>query len=216
VSALRRRSATLTDIDAAHVETAFGRFAGCHRGERSARRDRAGVGDLVAYDGDVWPDDDFLFAVLVLNGTTDPSTPATVAPTVPLVMVESGAPSQGRCPSPVPRMDSAKMCTSSAFCEPSGCGVAPLPTYNPGLMSATEALTTAATSALSASLSVSSSPLLDFASTARPSSFSIVPRNRIVCGCGDAACCASAALAAPRRLAQRRLPFASVSSQRLN
>jgi len=117
-------------------------------------------------------------------------------PTVPLVIVALGAPSQGRCPSPVPRIDSAKICTSSACCEPSGCGIAPLPMNKPGLMSAIDTLITATTSALSASLSVSSSPLLDFASTARPSSFSIVPRNRIVCGCEDTTCCASAAVAA--------------------
>src|SRR6516225_5441461 len=167
-------------------------LAGCYCREGSARRDRAGVGDLVPYDRDVWADDDFLFTVLVLNGDQW----SIHAGYGGLVMVELGAPSQGRCPSPVPRMDSAKMCTSSAFCEPSGCGIAPLPMNNPGLMSVMDALTTAATSTLSASLSVNSSPLLDLASTARPSSFSIVPRKRIVCGCGDAACCASAALAA--------------------
>src|SRR6516162_11936810 len=159
-AALRRRGTASADIDAAHLETAVDRFAGCHCREGSPRRDRAGVGDLVAYDRDVWADDDFLFTVLVLNGDQW----SIHAGYGGLVMVELGAPSQGRCPSPVPRMDSAKMCTSSAFCEPSGCGMAPLPMNNPGLMSATDALTTAATSTLSASLSVSSSPLLDFAS----------------------------------------------------
>jgi len=129
-------------------------------------------------------------------------------------MVELGAPSQGLCPSPVPRMDSAKMCTSSAFCEPSGCGIAPLPMNKPGLMSAMDALTTAATSTLSARLSLSCSPLLDFASTARPSSFSIVPRNRIVCGCGDLACCASAAFtaAAPSSAAANALCVGLIST----
>src|SRR5215471_2915121 len=130
---------------------------------------------------------------LYLTVTACPLLAATVAPTAPLVMVELGAPSQGLNPSPVPRMDSAKMCTSIAICKPSGCGIAPLPMYDPGLMSAIVALTTATTNTLSASLSVNASPMLDFANTARPSSFSIVPRNRIVCGCGDAACCASAA-----------------------
>src|SRR5262249_10542822 len=110
-------------------------------------------------------------------------------------MVELGAPSHGRCPSPVPRMDSAKMCTSSAFCEPSGCGIAPLPMYNPGLMSAIDALTTAATSALSARRSVSSSPLPDRQYGATVELLDRAPQP-IVGGCGDAPCCAKAALAA--------------------
>src|SRR6516225_6023850 len=104
-AALGRRGTASADIDAAHLETAVDRFAGCHCREGSARRDRAGVGDLVAYDRDVWADDDFLFTVLVLNGDQW----SIHAGYGGLVMVELGAPSQGRCPSPVPRMDSAKM-----------------------------------------------------------------------------------------------------------
>src|SRR5262245_65748191 len=53
-----------------------------------------------------------------------------VGSTAPLVMVPLGAPYQpGRWPSPWPRWDSAKMCTSTAFWLPSACGTAPLPIY---------------------------------------------------------------------------------------
>jgi hypothetical protein len=66
----------------------------------------------------------------------------------------------------------------------------------PGLISAIDALTTATTSALSARLSLSSSPFIDFATTARPSSLSITPRKRVVCACWGGGCCASAAVSA--------------------
>src|ERR1700722_254524 len=62
---------------------------------------------------------------------------------------------------------------------------------SPSLMSASDAFTTATTSILSARLSVSASPLSDFAVTLLPSTFSITPRRRTVCGA-----CASAAVAA--------------------
>src|SRR5450830_1090398 len=52
---------------------------------------------------------------------------ATTSPTLPLVMVLLGARSNGRWPSPVPAMAGGKTCTSSAFCEPSGCGIAAAP-----------------------------------------------------------------------------------------
>src|SRR5208282_5982698 len=84
----------------------------------------------------------FFSPSLYLTVMTGPLTPVTVAPTVPLVMVLLGAPSQGRKPSPVPRIDSAKMCTSIAFCEPSGYGMAPLPMNAPSLISAIAAFTT--------------------------------------------------------------------------
>src|SRR5579864_4094093 len=81
-----------------------------------------------------------------------------------------------------------------AFCEPSGCGIAPLPMKSPLLMSAIEAFTTATTSILSARLSVSASPLSDFAVTLLPSTFSMTPRRRTVCGaCASTAVAASAA-----------------------
>src|SRR5580700_131044 len=84
-----------------------------------------------------------------------------------------------------------------AFCEPSGCGIAPLPMKSPSLISAIDAFTTATTSILSARLSVSASPLSDFAVTLLPSTFSITPRKRTVCGaCASAAVAASAATTA--------------------
>ena len=69
-----------------------------------------------------------------------------------------------------------------AFCEPSGCGIAPLPMKSPSLMSASVALLTSTTIVLSARLIFSSSPLSDFAITVLPSTFSMVPRRRTVCG----------------------------------
>src|SRR5580692_6800863 len=136
----------------------------------------------------------FFSPSLYLTVTTGPSTPVTALLAVPLVMVLLGAPSQGLKPSPVPRICSGKMCTSMAFCEPSGCGIAPLPMKAPSLMSAIDAFTTATTSILSARLSVTASPLSDFAVTVLPSTFSITPRRRTVCGaCATAAVAASAA-----------------------
>src|ERR1700722_2947443 len=86
-----------------------------------------------------------------------------------------------------------------AFCDPSGCGTAPLPMKSPGLMSASEAFSTSTTSILSARLSLSSSPLSDFANTVWPSTFSMTPRRRTVCGA-----CAMAGAAA--RAARKAMP----------
>src|SRR5579863_7855448 len=133
--------------------------------------------------GTLGPTTIFCSPSLYLTVMIGASTLLTVAPTVPLVMVLVGPWVHGWKPSPVPRMDSAKMCTSIAFCVPSGCGMAPLPMKSPGLMSAKDALTTATTMTLSASSSLSSAPLSDFAMTVWPSMFSIVPRSRTVCGC---------------------------------
>lgn len=55
--------------------------------------------------------------------------------TVALVMVLCGSRSHGRCPSPVPRAASGNTTTSSAFCEPSACGMAAVPMKLPRLMS---------------------------------------------------------------------------------
>src|SRR5690242_2702916 len=107
-----------------------------------------------------------------------------MSPTVPLVMVLFGI-VYGRCPSPVPRCDSAKMCTSSAFWLPSGCGIAALPTNEPGLISASDALTTPTIAALAVSVRVCAVPSVAFTTTVLPSTFSIVPRMRMVC-CADA------------------------------
>src|ERR1700733_4539316 len=51
----------------------------------------------------------FFSPSLNLTVITGPSTPVTVVPTVPLVIVLLGALSHGRKPSPVPRIASAKM-----------------------------------------------------------------------------------------------------------
>src|SRR6185437_843197 len=114
---------------------------------------------------------------LYLTVITGPLTPVTVAPTVPFVMVEPGC-VHGRKPSPVPRIDSAKMCTSTAFCVPSGCGMAPLPMNSPSLTSASDAFSTRTTITLSARLSFSESPFADFAVTVWPSTLPMTPARR--------------------------------------
>src|ERR1700734_1721781 len=102
-----------------------------------------------------------------------------------------------------------------AFCEPSGCGIAPLPMKSPSLMSASDAFTTATTSILSARLSVSASPLSDFALTVLPSTFSMTPRRRTVCGaCASAAVAASAATRASAARIALVFMIASVSLHR--
>ena len=65
----------------------------------------------------------FFSPSLYLSVSDWPSVPAAVCSTLPFVMVLDGCRSQPRCPSPVPRMASGKMCTSSAFWLPSGCGI---------------------------------------------------------------------------------------------
>src|SRR6185437_13388198 len=114
---------------------------------------------------------------LYLTVITGPLTPVTVAPTVPFVMVEPGC-VHGRRPSPVPRIDSAKMCTSTAFCVPSGCGMAPLPMNSPSLTSASDAFSTRTTITLSARLSFSESPFTDFAVTVWSSTLPMTPARR--------------------------------------
>src|SRR6516165_1825380 len=109
-------------------------------------------------------------------------------------MVLFGAPSHGRCPSPVPRWVSAKMCTSSAFWLPSGCGIAPLPMNEPSLISASEAFTTPTIVALPVSVSVAAAPSRVFTDSVLPSTFSIVPRSLWVCAtAGEIASAAKAA-----------------------
>src|ERR1700683_3839084 len=95
-----------------------------------------------------------------------------------------------------------------AFCEPSGCGIAPLPMKSPGLMSVSEAFSTSTTSILSARLSLSSSPLSDFADTVWPSTFSMTPRRRTVCG---ACAIAGAATMAARNTTPAIITFVLIS-----
>src|ERR1044071_5184060 len=124
-----------------------------------------------------------------------PSTPGTGAPeAAPLVMVPPGTGSYARWPSPVPRIFSGKMCTSTAFCVPSACGIAALPRKVPSLMSAIDALTTATMLALSASAILSCAPWAVFTVRTLPSTFSIVPLTRWVCA---AALAHRAAISAP-------------------
>src|SRR3979409_531167 len=103
-----------------------------------------------------------------------------MSPTVPLVIVLLGT-LNGRCPSPVPRWDSAKICTSRAFWLPSGCGIAALPTKEPSFTSASVALTMPTTAASLGSMSGTTAPSSAFTLRALPSTFSIVPRTRTVC-----------------------------------
>jgi hypothetical protein len=58
----------------------------------------------------------------------------------------------------LPRIASGKMCTSTAFKLPSGCGMAVTPTNEFCLMSDSDALMMPAICALSASVSLSSAP----------------------------------------------------------
>src|SRR5215216_444895 len=78
-------------------------------------------------------------------------------------------------------MDSGKICTSSAFWLPSGCGIAALPRYEPCLMSDSEAFSTPTTCTLPVSAIWRSAPSLDFIDSVLPSSFSIVPRTLKLC-----------------------------------
>src|ERR1051325_1278794 len=137
----------------------------------------------------------FFSPPLYLTVMVPPSTPVTVAPeAAPLVMVPPGTGSYARWPSPVPRIFSGKMCTSTAFCVPSACGIAALPRKVPSLMSAIDALTTATMLALSASAILSCAPWAVFTVRTLPSTFSIVPLTRWVCA---AALAHRAAISAP-------------------
>ena len=78
--------------------------------------------------------------------------------TAPLVIVLPGARSQGREPSPTPRIASGKMWISSACRRPSGSGMAATPTNVLGLMSLIEAFSTVETDVFSSSLTVASAP----------------------------------------------------------
>src|SRR5215467_5023067 len=73
-------------------------------------------------------------------------------------------------------------------------------------MSASEAFTTPTTCALPVSATVSTAPSRDFTASLSPSTFSIVPRTRWVCGCwGKAGTAASMAARAAPAAMQRAL-----------
>src|SRR5258705_4462079 len=95
---------------------------------------------------------------LKLTVTSFPSTLLTLLfstlldfwATVPLVMLLFGLRSHARFPSPVPRIDSGKIWTSTACSLPSVPGVAAVPIKLPGLISDSDALATDTSFALSA------------------------------------------------------------------
>src|ERR1700682_1523260 len=124
-----------------------------------------------------------------------PSELATSLSTLALVMVLLGTRSHGPWPSPVPRMASGKMWISTAFWVPSGCGMAVMPTKEPCLTSAIVPLTTASTTALSATLTCNLVPSRDVTFSIWPSTLSMVPRTRTTSG--DCASAAVIAIAAP-------------------
>src|ERR1700676_4545045 len=102
-------------------------------------------------------------------------------------MVELGSRSQGRWPSPTPRIASGKIRIATAFWLPSGCGMAGTAMYEFSLISGREAFTTSLTGALSASLIFISAPSRDFAVSIGTLTFSRVARTRTVCGAWAAA-----------------------------
>ena len=67
-----------------------------------------------------------------------PGAAPLVLLTVALVIVLPGGPAMGRWPSPVPRIDSAKICTSVAVSVPSALGAAVVPRKVPCVMRSSE------------------------------------------------------------------------------
>src|SRR5437868_10260663 len=111
----------------------------------------------------------FFSPSLYFTVSVRPSTPATVCSTLALVIVLCGRRSHGRCPSPVPRIASGKICTSTAFWLPSACGIPVTPTNEPGLMSEIDALVMPTTAALSDSATLTSEPSRDLTTNVWPS-----------------------------------------------
>ncbi len=66
-----------------------------------------------------------------------------------------------------------------AFCVPSGCGIAVMPTKPPCLMSDSDALATPTTVAYPASLTVTFAPSRAVTFSVEPLTLSIVPRNAV-------------------------------------
>src|ERR1700733_7841580 len=96
-------------------------------------------------------------------------------------------------------MASGKIWISTAFCVPSGSGIAVMPTKPPCLTSDSDALAMLTTGALSASFTVTLDPSRDVTASVEPSTLSIVPRTRVGGGAGDAGgvgACAAAIVAA--------------------
>src|SRR5215831_1389843 len=104
-----------------------------------------------------------------------PSIFCTANATVPFVMVLVGPKSHARCPSPVPRIDSGKICTSVARKVPPGCGTAVVPTKLPGLMSANDAATIATIFALLLRWMLRRAPPVDLTVSVLPSTWTMVP-----------------------------------------
>ncbi len=128
--------------------------------------------------------------------------------TLALVMVLCGTRSQGRNPSAVPRSASGKIRTSMAFCVPSGCGIAAMPTNSPCLTSAIDCLTTARTGALSASFTFNVVPSRAFTVSIWPSTLSIEPRTRTISGaCATAKEAAKSKAKVPAPASRRVIAF---------
>ena len=119
----------------------------------------------------------FSFSPLATSARVLPSEPADSDSMVALVIVLSGKRSQGRWPSPVPRMASGKISTSRARSLSLG-PVAAVPMKVPGLASARVAGITDVTTGGVGSWMRSVSPSRDCTTRVLPSSASTVPRMR--------------------------------------
>src|SRR5438105_11839833 len=155
----------------------------------------------------------FFSPPLYFTVSVRPSTPATVCSTLALVMVLWGRRSQGRCPSPVPRIASGKICTSTAFWLPSACGIPVTPTNEPGLTSESDALAIPTTGALSGNATLTSLPSRDLTNNVWPSTPSIVPRTRTV-SCAHVAEAAKTSTK-PATVAARRISLCMSPSRNL-
>src|SRR5262249_16472532 len=100
----------------------------------------------------------FFSPSLYFSTSSLPSLLVTALSIFALVMVLFGIRSHGRWPSPTPRRASGKMWISTAFCVPSGCGIAVMPTKTPCLTSAIDLRSTASTFTSSASFTLIGEP----------------------------------------------------------
>src|SRR5258706_635332 len=110
---------------------------------------------------------------------TLPSPMLLMSATLALVILLSGRRSQSRWPSPVPRMLSGKMCTSSATSTPSRWPTVVVPMNLPLPMSAMLALVMPMTTTLSGTLTFIASPPRALTVRTLPSTCSSVPRMRV-------------------------------------
>src|SRR5215510_6408101 len=142
-----------------------------------------------------------IFFTSVLSGgilystvSTWPSTAATEVCIAPLVMNEPGVRSQ----SPWKELNGpgGKIRSSTASSVPSARGRDVIATLVDALTSASEALTTPRTLALSFSTSLRLAPSRDFTITVLPSTLSIAPRTRTFCACAATVVTANAAVTA--------------------